>query len=139
MTYETIPARVTVVGRIDTGDGRPDLIRSEYPAEFTPLEQGFALAYDESEPPAHVTLTCREGYALMERSGVPISRMEFVPGRTLDAAYILPEGEFDMSAACDSLTLKRSAAHGSVRIAYRLFSAGQLMSENRLLVTYTLC
>ena len=66
MTYETIPARVTVVGRIDAGDGRPDLIRSEYPAEFTPLEQGFALAYDESEPPAHVTLTCREGYALID-------------------------------------------------------------------------
>ena len=77
MTYETIPARVTVVGRIDTGDGRPDLIRSEYPAEFTPLEQGFAIAYDESDPPARVTLTCREGYALMERSGVPQSRMEF--------------------------------------------------------------
>lgn len=139
MTNDRIPARVTVVGRIDSGDGQPDLIRAEYAATFTRQAEGFTLEYDESEPAAHVTLACREGRALMERSGAAESRMEFVPGRTLPAAYILPEGAFDISTACTALTLKRGEAHGSVRIAYRLFSAGQLMSENRLLVTYTLC
>jgi uncharacterized beta-barrel protein YwiB (DUF1934 family) len=136
VSLKTIPARVTVLGRIDTGDGRPDLIRNEYPARYAETAAGFTLEYDETESQAHVRLTFDDARALMERDGVPETRMEFVPGLTLDAVYILPEGVFDMQTSCDSLTLTRSTGRGTLRIAYRLMSAGQLISKNRLMVTY---
>lgn len=134
---ETLCAHATVIGRVDSGNGKPDLIRTEYDARFTDLPDGFEIQYDE--PEAHVTLTLREGMAIMERRGVPESRMEFVPGSTIEAAYILPEGAFDMSVECTSLTLERANTHGTLRIAYRLLSAGQLMSDNRLMISYRLC
>ena len=121
----------------DSGDGHPDLIRNEYDARFTDMPDGFEMQYDE--PDAHVKITCREGMAIMERSGVPESRMEFVPGQTIAAAYILPEGAFDMSVECTSLSLERVGSRGVLRIAYRLLSAGQLMSDNRLMITYRVC
>ena len=132
MTPEIHSARAAVIGRVDSGDGHPDLIRNEYD-----VPDGFEMQYDE--PDAHVKITCREGMAIMERSGVPESRMEFVPGQTIAAAYILPEGAFDMSVECTSLSLERVGSRGVLRIAYRLLSAGQLMSDNRLMITYRVC
>ncbi|MFR2459984.1 MAG: DUF1934 family protein, partial [Christensenellales bacterium] len=60
-------------------------------------------------------------------------------GQTIAAAYILPEGAFDMSVECTSLSLERVESRGVLRIAYRLLSAGQLMSDNRLMITYRVC
>jgi len=137
LTPEIHSARAAVIGRVDSGDGHPDLIRNEYDARFTDMPDGFEMQYDE--PDAHVKITCREGMAIMERSGVPESRMEFVPGQTIAAAYILPEGAFDMSVECTSLSLERVGSRGVLRIAYRLLSAGQLMSDNRLMITYRVC
>lgn len=139
MTGDTMRARITVVGRIDTGDGRPDLIRAEYAGLYTELDHGFMLEYDESEPPAHVALSCHAGRALLERAGEPHSRMEFLPGTTQAALYALPEGEFDLATECSALDLDQTATHGRLRIAYRLLSAGAPVSDNRLLVTYRLC
>ena len=66
--------------------------------------------------------------------------MEFVPGQTIAAAYILPEGAFDMSVECTSLSLERVESRGVLRIAYRLLSAeSELMSDNRLMITYRVC
>lgn len=139
MTGETFRARITVVGRIDAGDGRPDLIRGEYDGLYTELDAGFMLEYDETEPPAHVMLNCRADRALIERAGEPNSRMEFVPGSTRPALYALPEGEFDLATECSALDIDSSARRGRLRIAYRLLSAGAPVSDNRLMVTYRLC
>lgn len=139
MSAETIPARITVLGRIDTGDGQPDMIKNEYSARYAQTEAGFTLEYDEPESAAHVRLSYFGSSALMEREGVPETRMEFVPGRTLDAVYMMPEGVFDMQTACDALKFTQGSGRGTLRIAYRLLSGGQPMSENQLMVTYTLC
>ena len=137
MTCDIHSARAVVTGRVDSGDGKPDIIRNEYDARYRAMPDGFELQYDE--PEAHVTITCCEGMAIMSRSGVPECRMEFVPGQVRDAAYILPEGEFDMSIECSMLSLDRHEGRGTLRIAYRILSAGQLISDNRLMVSYKPC
>lgn len=139
MTIDTQRARVTVTGRVDNGDGAPEMIRREYAGSFAALDDGFVLEYDETEPAAHVRLTCEGGHARMERDGETMSRMDFVPGKVLEAMYIMPEGAFDMSVMCLSLDLKQGAERGILRIAYRLMSGGELMSDNHLMVSYALC
>ena len=55
MTPEIHSARAAVIGRVDSGDGHPDLIRNEYDARFTDMPDGFEMQYDE--PDAHVKIT----------------------------------------------------------------------------------
>lgn len=137
LTCDIQTARAIVTGRVDSGDGKPDIIHDEYDARYCAMSDGFELQYDE--PEAHVTITCREGMAIMNRSGIPECRMEFVPGQKRDAAYVLPEGAFDMSIECGMLSLDRRTSRGTLRIAYRIISAGQPISDNRLMISYTLC
>ena len=46
MTPEIHSARAAVIGRVDSGDGHPDLIRNEYDARFTDMPDGFEMQYD---------------------------------------------------------------------------------------------
>ncbi len=139
MTGNALRARIKVISRIDAGDGRPDMIRREYVGTCAELEGGFVLEYDEPDMTAHVALSCRAGCALLERTGEAQSRMEFAPGQTRPALYALPEGEFDLATECGALSVERTAAHGRLRISYRLLSAGAPVSDNRLAVTYWIC
>ena len=137
MTPDKQKTHATVIGRIDSGEGKPDIIRSEYDAEYSYMPDGFELQYDESE--AHVTIICSEGMTIINRNGIPNSRMVFVPGETIDATYALAEGAFDIEVECTFLKLDRHEGHGALRIAYNLLSGGQLMSNNRLMISYKLC
>lgn len=139
LTGDTMCARIKVVGRVDAGDGAPELIKGEYAGSYTELDGGFLLEYDEDEPAAHVALSCRADWALLERDGEPRSRMEFRPGRAMGALYALNEGEFDLTVECSALALNRSSGRGSLRMAYRLLSAGAPVSDNRLMVSYRIC
>lgn len=137
MTAVSIPIRVSVTGRIDSGSGQPDIIHNEYPAEYMPHADGFSIAYAEAELDAHIKIDYAAGRVLMERSGSTVSRMEFIAGRTINAEYILPEGAFELQTACSALSLNEHAGRKVLRIAYRLLSAGQQMSFNQLMLSFS--
>lgn len=97
---------------------------------------GLMLKYAEEENGGEATLVLSDSLADLKRHGRTTSRMTFVPGRLLPAAYATEEGTFDLQIYTHTIHTETDTKGGTFSARYTLLFAGRAEADNELTVSW---
>ena len=135
---------VTVTGlAAPTAGGTPDQIKLTTTGELTPIENGWRLDYQESQPDGSsaedITVELTPDQVTMNRKGMFCASMVFIKDKRFEGRYNTPYGPIALAVFATRVKVDADEARGRVHLKYQLELQGMVNSSNELILEYRKC
>lgn len=134
------PARLCILSRMTDPQGEVDETRHVHKGAVHVADGTVTIRYEDKKDgeSACVTLTARDGYATMARTGTTSMTMAFVPGERRDMLLATPYGEIPMATDTRTVLLKISGDRGNLVLDYDVMMAGERTAWAALTIAWQL-